>query len=318
MVIILEKMILLDMKMILAEIKDKTIFKKSIQMLNSIKFFRAPDSSFYIFIKDFLVESLKSELTEILPTLKSEQKIRVIFDQNSLINKSKNDSKSINKDELESFLKAFLSKNSISKQVLDYKTNFYQVSKQEANLIQKWNLEYKDDFKYFLVENKNELEVFKNFQINSFASYIENNSTSKTHFQANQNLASSSGLHKNSKKENEIKKYFLDTVNQGNTDLFLVKSLKDEFVGCFSLILIDDEIQLHSVAGLAKDVKTYQGSKLTILVAACLDIFLNSQKYKKYKFLSFSSSKSKIAEKYQKIGFKNNLDRSGLILIFDK
>ena len=77
-----------------------------------------------------------------------------------------------------------------------------------------------------------------------------------------------------------------------------------EFIGAFSFLEIESEVQLHYTAGKTTLPNDYKGKKLPILTAAMLDILVNSPNYKQVKKLTFSNKDQIVSKAYESVGFE--------------
>ena len=77
-----------------------------------------------------------------------------------------------------------------------------------------------------------------------------------------------------------------------------------EFIGAFSFLEIESEVQLHYTAGKTTLLNDYKGKKLPILTAAMLDILVNSPNYKQVKKLTFSNKDQIVSKAYESVGFE--------------
>ncbi len=90
-----------------------------------------------------------------------------------------------------------------------------------------------------------------------------------------------------------------------NINLELEKLTNEfEFVGAFSFLEIESEVQLHYTAGKTTFPNDYKGKKLPILTAAMLDILANSPNYKQVKKLTFSNKDQIVSKAYESVGFE--------------
>lgn len=256
-----------------------------------IDFFKSPDSSVYFYIKSENLKLLETDLSFLLTKFSSQEKIRVLVRPDF----------SLKKQDLKSFFTDFFNKNNLDLKIQDYQTNFFSLKKSQAQtILDKLSLSEKTgELEIIKVETELDLAIYQNFQLNSFG--VRFNPVSKK-------------IEVDKTKQDKILTSFLTVSQQPNLELFLVKNSENQFLGGFSLVCLDKEIQLHSVAGLAKNIKLQQKSKLSGLVRASLEIFLNSNKYQKQDEITFTSSKTKIAEKYKDLGFQTDPKRFGFLI----
>lgn len=256
--------------------------------------FISPDSSVYFYLNSKFkdLDEVYTELKHLLKKFKNQQKIRFLIDSEALISKTN----------LKTKLQNFVDIQNINFQIQDYITSFFVLDKVQANqALTELNFRLKQaKLEIIPVQTGLDLEIFTNFQLNSFGvKFSPESSQPKA-------LAS---------KQAKILKYSKQIQTDPNLDLFLIKNSDQEFLGAFGLVILDNEIQLHSVAGLAQGLRLQKSAKLCGLIKACLELFVKSERYQKQKKLTLSSSKTKLVKKYQELGFKPDLERFGLLFL---
>jgi hypothetical protein len=260
-------------------------------MCSGLDIFKRPGGSMYFYLRSSNFAIVKLEILEALKKYNSEKSIRLIADSNQ----------TWQKENLKDKLYNLFSENNLNNlEILEDKTTFFKLDKKEVSA--KLSKIKKDVDLQLLkaneVETEIDLENYLNFQINSFGIKIN---------ELNQ-------IEIDDVKTRKIKSSFYKDIKNFKSDLYIIKNINEEFLGTFSFSVLEKEIQLHSVAGIAKGLKLQKGSKLASIVAVCLHLFLNSKKYTKQTKITLSSSKEKLAKKYQELGFVVDKNRFGLII----
>jgi hypothetical protein len=151
-------------------------------------------------------------------------------------------------------------------------------------------------------EDKISLEIIKNLLVSSFAIKVNKDDAGKSVFEDRPLRAK------------EILDNFDSTFLQTGLRTYLVKSNKDEIVGCYSLIQVGHEVQLSGVAGRTTLLNGFQGKKLLILCQAMVSSFLNQKNFESAHFLTLSNSKIPVAQMYSELGIAKNITRKGLLV----
>lgn len=276
-------------------------------MTPNIKIFKVPDSTFFLIIPNNLSpNSFNKALIEYKNKFEENCEVRIIWDKIGC------------ELEIKKKLQEIICKNSKNKfEILDYKTNFFRFDRNNLTELLKQKPElnwqkYQTEFSYEEIskEDFSKKEVFKNFMLNSFGvNFIKEN---------NKMICQT-----NSKKQKKIQGNFEIIWQNPSLKMILVSKKKiqgnfnqidaQEFVGCYCLTSVYQDLQLYSVAGIS-NLKMCSEKKLPILMSSLVNIFAKDTTYQKCKKLTLSNSKSKVAKIYENLGASPNPERAGFVV----
>jgi hypothetical protein len=250
--------------------------------------FITPEGSSYILFPNGYKGEFLNDITYFKNILLEKQKLRILFDDDDFHNSILNSLEALSLD---------LNTGVASK---DYQTNFFKTSTEQIidfnNGDQSWD-KYKNEFSFNLIQKEGleGISILKDFMLCSFGSDLILQDGQKVLIPISQ---------KQSKIIKGLEVSFLDK----KVESYVITDHNKIPVVCFSLVNLENEIQLQSVAGRSNFKTQTKPEKIPLVMSAVYNIICQLDTPKP---LTFTSSKAKVVDMYLKLGCKKSSNRKG-------
>lgn len=254
------------------------------------KFITPEGSNYILFARGYSGDFLK-DLYYSKDLLLQKQSLRVLYDDEDFANPI-----------LEALERLSLDSD-LAISAKDYNTNFFGIDFAEiinfTGNVKPW-IDYSREFESNLVkiDDKKNLDILKNFMQASFASTLAQKEGRNVLVPLQE---------KQAKIENGMELSFLDPKIKS---YIILDSFKTP-VASFSLVLLQNEVQLQSVAGRSSFKSSVATAKLPLIMSAVFNLVSQIEPALP---ITFTSSKPKVAQLYINLGCKTIDGRKGFVV----
>ncbi|MEI6728017.1 MAG: hypothetical protein WCK98_00035 [bacterium] len=254
------------------------------------KFITPEGSSYILFPAGYTGDFLK-DLFYFKNILLEKQTLRVLFDKDTF-----------GQNILSALEQLSLDLN-LTVNTQDYKTNFFKINPARINIFSKgpqsWD-NYSSAFDFHLIK-AGELEnlvILKDFMLSSFASQVVVENDRKV-------------LVPIEVKQQKVINGFELSISDKKIKNYLIFDTDKIPVAAFSLVYLENEIQLQSVAGRSSFKTSTTVGKLSLVMSVVYKIITSLEQVKN---LTFTSSKPKVVQLYLNLGCTKSADRGGFVV----